>query len=170
MLAARFASQLGRAEQGDLESQLSVATSYRHGVGVEKDMTEAMRWYEAAAAQSSVDAMTELGSILHNKFSWDDKSPEAAEAVAQSIVWYDRAARAGSAAAQNSLGLIYGFGDRVEIDRERGRMWLFVAEENGHPHQTSLVPRLEKQMSEVEIAAAKSRADACVASLYAECD
>ncbi|MBI1416797.1 MAG: hypothetical protein GC146_06180 [Limimaricola sp.] len=169
ILTQRFEIQIELATSGDLQAQLDVATAYQHGSGVTKDMAEAIRWYEAAAGQGSPVAMEQLGSIYHRSVAWDDNSPEAQAAVAKATEWYLRAARLGHAGAQNSLGLIYGFGDRVDADPVRGRMWLFVAEANGHVMQGSLMGRLEERMTADDLDAALQASKVCLDSNYDEC-
>ena len=39
----------------------NLACCYRHGEGVEQNMTEAIRWYTAAAEGGNADDMYELG-------------------------------------------------------------------------------------------------------------
>lgn len=169
ILAQRFAGTLEQAETGDVDAQVSVATAYRHGLGVEKNLSEAMRWYEAAAEQSSPEAMYELGTILHQSYPPEDTSEDARAAAAQSVEWFNRSARSGFAPAQGTLGLVYGFGDRVEIDRVRGRMWLHVAEANGHSVSSALSERLENALSAEERMLASNRAEVCISSDYTDC-
>jgi len=170
ILAARFAAQVELAEEGNLDAQMSVAQSYEHGSGVEKSIKDAIYWYEAAVEQSDLSAMWRLGSLLLDSYEPDDSSPEAKAAATQSSELYHRAARSGFVAAQQSLGLLYGFGGRVEVDRVRGRMWLFIAEENGQPMTSWLVDKLEKKMSVDERATAHKRARNCIDSGYEDCE
>ena len=51
------------AEQGDPEAQFVLGTMYRDGQGVEKDLTETLKWWEKAAEAGYVDAQFALGNI-----------------------------------------------------------------------------------------------------------
>lgn len=158
------------AASGDLQAQLDIAQAYRYGIGREKDRVEAVRWYEAAAEQSSAPAMYELGSLVLAGFSAGDTSPEANAAGEMSFGWFRKAAILGFGPAQATLGLLYGFGDSVEVDRVTGRMWMEVADTNDHPVQKMMKRALERQMSEQELALAFSRAETCISSSYSDCD
>ncbi|WP_417812403.1 hypothetical protein [Thalassospira alkalitolerans] len=52
--------QISKAESGDLQAQLSVAQSYQYGLGAEKDIQEAIRWYERAADQGALSRCMNL--------------------------------------------------------------------------------------------------------------
>ena len=49
------------AEDGHDESQFMIAGLYEHGQGVQTDMDEALKWYEAAAKSGLADAQFRLG-------------------------------------------------------------------------------------------------------------
>ena len=49
------------AEQGVVESQLTMGFMYANGKGVFKDSVEAVRWYRMAAVQGHVEAQFNLG-------------------------------------------------------------------------------------------------------------
>ncbi len=170
ILAARFAAQVNLAEEGNLDAQLDVAAAYVHGSGVEKSVKDAIYWYEAAIEQSDLSAMWRLGSLLLDSYEPDDRSPEAEAAASQSSELFHRAAQSGFARAELSLGLLYGFGGRVEVDRVRGRMWLFIADENGQPAPSRMIDKLDEEMSADERSMAEGRARKCIDSDYEDCE
>ena len=49
------------AEQGDAEAQRILGTCYQKGRGVQRDLSEAMRWF-AAAAECAIDLSLARGS------------------------------------------------------------------------------------------------------------
>ena len=49
------------AEQGFVESQLTMGFMYANGKGVPKDSVEAARWYRMAATQGHIGAQLDLG-------------------------------------------------------------------------------------------------------------
>ncbi|MGH8579095.1 MAG: tetratricopeptide repeat protein [Gammaproteobacteria bacterium] len=48
------------AEQGDSAAQYNLGVIYAYGMGVPADPREAVRWYQAAAQQESVEAQAAL--------------------------------------------------------------------------------------------------------------
>lgn len=50
-----------QAEQGNAKAQYNLGLCYAKGVGVEKDLKEAVKWYSKAAEQGNVDAQYNLG-------------------------------------------------------------------------------------------------------------
>ena len=61
-----FESELSNAQKGDKASMFNTGLLYYHGVGVEKNISEAIKWYQKAADKGSVEAMTNLGHIYLN--------------------------------------------------------------------------------------------------------
>lgn len=163
-------AQIAKAEAGDMQAQLGVAQAYQYGLGTEKNVEEAIHWYEQAAAQSSPLAMYELGSLVYAGVAPEDESQAAKDAAAASLAWFEKAAKLGFPQAQSTLGLMYGFGDRVERNRAIGRMWIATAELNGYKPSGTMVKMLEKQMDDADIATAQERAVACIASDYTACE
>ena len=54
------------AERGDASAQYALGYMYASGNGVEKDKTEAARWYRKAAEQGHAMAQYALGlSLIH---------------------------------------------------------------------------------------------------------
>lgn len=51
------------AKQGDAKAQFVLGTMYRDGQGVEKNLTETLKWWEKAAEGGYVDAQFALGDI-----------------------------------------------------------------------------------------------------------
>ena len=50
------------AEQGDAEAQYNLGLAYANGIGVAKDLEEAVKWYRKAAEQGDVQAQYYLGN------------------------------------------------------------------------------------------------------------
>jgi len=95
---------------GDVESQPVVADLYREGRGVQRDYTEAARWY-ASADDCDPYAAWRLGRML--------ESGEAGPNFTLAAKLYAKAARRGFAAAQNSLGNLYLSGVGVPVNYTR---------------------------------------------------
>ena len=94
-----FKSLKALADQGDAETQGSLADRYYQGDGVEKDTKTAMKWYRQAAEQGIVEAQRNLGRMY-----------EEGEGVLEDFViayaWYNIVAVSGDETAQNNKGII----------------------------------------------------------------
>ena len=98
--------------------------NYSNGEGVEQNMTEAIRWYTAAAEGGNADAMHNLG--------WHYDHGEGVEQdMKKAICWYERAAEQNHPAAMNSLGECYAMGLGVPRDLETAMEWYRRAAELG---------------------------------------
>ena len=77
--------------------QFSVGTCYANGLGVVKDLAEAVIWYKLAAEAGCTKAQTNLGAaFMHGHGIAIDG--------AQAISWLERAAASGDIAAVLNLG------------------------------------------------------------------
>jgi len=62
-----FELSLPYASAGNPDAQVMVACAYQTGLGVERDVLAAERWYRKAAAQNHVIAWNNLGSLYASK-------------------------------------------------------------------------------------------------------
>jgi TPR repeat protein len=88
------------AAKDDLAAMRNIALMLRRGQGVERDLKEAMHWYERAALAGLVTAQADLAVMLLDGEA-GDPDPEAA------MEWLMPAAAAGHPTAQYRLGLLY---------------------------------------------------------------
>jgi TPR repeat protein len=84
---------------GDREAQFNLGQMYRRGEGVPRDLVQARRWYEAAAAQGFDEAQYQLGVV------WETGNGVPSDLM-EARQWYARAARAGHARAQEALARV----------------------------------------------------------------
>ena len=84
----RIIEILEDAEQGDLESQYTLAALYELGLGVAKDQAKAPDWYRTAAEKRFVDAQVRLGSLLAT-------GEATAAALIEAQSWWRLAAETG---------------------------------------------------------------------------
>jgi TPR repeat protein len=110
---------LGLARAGDPDSQYNLAQMYRRGEGVPRDLVQARRWYEAAAAQGFDEAQFQLGVMF-----------ELGNGVAPDLIearrWYVAASRAGHERARESL-------NRVDAALTAGRARTVIATPDERP-------------------------------------
>ncbi|WP_343618669.1 tetratricopeptide repeat protein [Ralstonia sp.] len=120
-----FSIQLQRAVAGDADAQFAVAEALRQGMGVDKNLSQALRWYREAAEQGHVLAQNNLGSMLLNGMG-TDKNP------AEATIWYRKAAEQGEAVAQFNLALRHLHGTGAPQSDTEAADWLKKAAEQGY--------------------------------------
>ncbi len=111
-----------QAEQGDAWAQLNLGAAYDNGIGVERDIQQALHWYQKAAEQGLAKAQYNLAHLL---------ATEEISTVA-AAKWMLKAANQGMADAQYLMGVIYAEGLGAEIDDKKAVFWLKKAISQGH--------------------------------------
>jgi TPR repeat protein len=61
-----FQSHQTQAEQGNPNSQVKLGEFYEKGIGVEKNLVEAFKWYNKAAKQNNMTGMAEVARCYSN--------------------------------------------------------------------------------------------------------
>lgn len=144
---------LERAQLGHLQEQLEVARAFQQGLGVDRDLAEAARWFHKAADQGSPEAQCQLGFLYgtgsgvqrddREALKWfqraalEDYAPAefdlsllllkgegASRDLPQALHWMMRAAQQGLPEAQTNLGIFYLRGDAVPLDKPEAIRWL----------------------------------------------
>eukprot|EP00002_Diphylleia_rotans_P003583 TRINITY_DN12472_c0_g1_i1.p1 TRINITY_DN12472_c0_g1~~TRINITY_DN12472_c0_g1_i1.p1 ORF type:complete len:1023 (-),score=182.06 TRINITY_DN12472_c0_g1_i1:133-3201(-) len=111
---------LEACELGDAAAQCNLGYCYYYGLGVEKSLKEAVKWYKLAASQNYAIAQSNLGNCYDNG-NGVSKDPEAA------FKWYQSSANLGSAFGIRSLGNCFFNGNCVDKDLERSFRLYFEA-------------------------------------------
>ena len=70
------------AEQGDAEAQFVLGSMYRDGRGVEKNLSETIKWWGKAAELGNVDAQFALGNMYSGGFGIEKD-------YVRSYMWFD---------------------------------------------------------------------------------
>jgi TPR repeat protein len=126
---SQFEAVRARAQKGDAEAMLSLATLYANGDGVRKDLGQAARLHRKAAEQGLARAQSLVGVDYANG---DGVKMDKTEAVR----WFRKAADQGLAGAQYNLALCYADGlvagktaaDAVALYRQAAQQGLPAAE------------------------------------------
>ena len=147
------------AEAGQAEAEFDLGLLYAQGLGVRRDLSEAMRLYRSAAEKGNAQAQFALGQIYLRgwgtprdevdaiRWIMMANSVEAAgpptDWVAvegygvprdprQAVYWYDRAARSGHPEAQFDLARLCSSGDGTKRDEEQAARWTSAAAAQGY--------------------------------------
>lgn len=108
------------AKQGQADSQYNVALMYEHGIGVAKDETKAVNWYQKSALQGTAAAQFNLAVLYENGRGTQVDFAKANE-------WYRKASSQGDALAIGNLGMLYVRGQGVNENKVAGVALLLVS-------------------------------------------
>ncbi|MBL6927969.1 MAG: sel1 repeat family protein [Rhodospirillales bacterium] len=123
---AQFQAVKVKAVAGEHTAQFALARFFHQGVGVKKDISQAVRWYEKAAEKSHVGAQFALGNLFESGEGLRQDFRKAAE-------WYDLAANIGKhAGAQFALAQLYYEGRGVPNDPSQALKWYRNSAARGH--------------------------------------
>ena len=150
-----------KARKGDAAAQNNLGYMYKNGTGVEKDYSEAVKWFRKAAEQGNEVGQYNLGDMHlfgygvekddYKGLKWHRKAGEQGWAPSQyrlgliyqngkgvekddyeAVRWYRKAAEKGYAPSQNQLGVEYQKGNGVKKDYEEAIKWYRKAAEQGN--------------------------------------
>ncbi|HEY0610848.1 MAG TPA: tetratricopeptide repeat protein, partial [Chitinophaga sp.] len=102
-----FASWRAAAESGHKRAQFYLGTCYDNGLGVDKDIPEAFKWYMKAARQGHPDSQYNIACFY-------DKGEVVKQNDRQAAKWYILAAEQGDIGSQRNLGVRYIYGNGVK--------------------------------------------------------
>ena len=117
------------AEEGDADAQYYVGRMYGFGRGVAKDVQRAFDLHHDAAGIGQTNSMRVLGYTYLNGVTAEGLTIEQDHEKA--AYWYRKAAEAGDAKAQRSMGLLYKRGEGVERDYAQAMEWFRRGAEQG---------------------------------------
>ncbi len=150
------------AEEGDGDAALGLAIIYENGLGLSRDITASVKWYQIAADNNIAEAQHDLG-IKYFSGTGVERNPrkayelwrQAAESglsaaqtkfaflhiqgmgtrqnIPEALKWYRQAATQGNTEAMYNLSLMYQKGTGVRKDPHQRRHWLTRASDLGYP-------------------------------------
>jgi TPR repeat protein len=97
---------------------------FEKGEDVDRDLSEAARWYELSAKQGDAGAQFSIAFMY-------DQGQGVSQCDELAAMWYQKAAEQGDAAAQNNLGVMYDSGRGVEQNPREARRWYLAAARQG---------------------------------------
>lgn len=119
---ALFNQNVTLAENGDMFSNMLIASCYRNGYGVKRDIEKSIPYYERAADKGSVQAMTNLG-ILYLRTDRADKAKQ----------WFEKGAQKNNPACIYFIGEMYMEGKGYEQNKAVGADKILKAAQMGFP-------------------------------------
>ncbi len=144
------AAQLGHSEaftrlrplaevKSNLEAQYQLGLCYKHGLGVQRDISLALKWLECAALKFHRGALEELGiNFSHESQALYDlglyyfEGRGGKKDIARALELFRRSAEDDNEEAKYYLGLCYKNGWGVEQDRKQAVKWFSIAVRQGH--------------------------------------
>jgi TPR repeat protein len=138
----KIETMAGLAEKGDVQSQYELGLRYGRGVGVEKDLNEAEKWFTRAAEGGH--ALAQYNAALLKSQRKDRHSQKEA------VRWYIASAEQGFVDAQYDLGMMYGRGTAVPRDYRQSAHWFLRAATQGHERSQSALAYLYRKGLGVE--------------------
>lgn len=117
-------------ETGDAEITESLASIYRLGYLVPKDLDEAEKFYRIAADLGRGESMFALGVMLDTTLS--EGKGWSRQNAAEAFGWYLKAAKKGVASAAYNVANLYSDGHGVELNLTEAAHWYKQAAEGGH--------------------------------------
>lgn len=134
---------LGAALDGHAGAQTNLGLLYARGVGVERNLTSALKWSRKAAEQDLVAAQFNLGCLY---------SKGAAKDADLALYWFKKAAESGHAQARNNMGFIYANGVGVASDLVAAYAWLRLAAGQELADAEVGVSQVAGKMSDLQLA------------------
>ena len=158
---------LEKAILGDSTAQFALGQLYQQGVSVEKNMQEAIKYYNKSAAQQDLRAEYNLALIyLYGETGKPDYQ--------QALGWLTDAAFKGSSDAQYVLGQIYtqGYHDAsgslvIPPDEEQASAMYYLGAANHHARsQYQLAQKLSRESTTAFTVQQKNKRHALLQTLY----
>jgi len=112
------------AKKGLAKAQYNLGVMYEKGIGVEKNLNQAKKWFQFAAEQGLAKAQYNLG-LMYGKGKGVEKD------YSQAIKWMTLAADQGNGKAQTNLGWMYETGKGVPRDTQKALSLYHLASDQG---------------------------------------
>lgn len=143
------------AEEGLEIAQYNLGVLYYAGTVVQQDFAEAFKWTKLAAEQGHTNAQYNLGTLYYNGLGvraelfnrWPLSLIFKQSNLETAALWYLRAAENDHGEAQYNLASMYETGEGVQQDLIQSHVWAQLALDNEVPDATTLLERLQSNMT-----------------------
>jgi TPR repeat protein len=132
------------------------------GLGINKDMGNAIIWFEKSANQGNVDAKNLLGTFYLKGIGVPKSTDRGLELIIS-------AATEGHPAAFHNLGLVYQLGLGVPRNNIYAYLWFAVATKSGHQSAKRFREGAALSMTPDAINTARALASACERKNFKMC-
>ena len=116
------------ADKQDAEVWFAIGDAFSKGWGIERNRTEAMRWFQRATDAGHAGAMVRLAFCI--KYP----CPATEDAHERAVALFRQAAELGNASGMVWLGFAYRDGAGVADDPDEAARWFILATEAGDSH------------------------------------
>jgi TPR repeat protein len=140
----RFSRCLRQAKKGDAKAQNEVGMMYYTGVGLARDVDQAVEWYERSAQQGDPEGQNKLGLMY-------EKGISVVQDDDMALSWYQQSAEQGFSTAQYNLARMYADADGDCRNDVLAKMWSDIAIANGLEHVQALSRLLEQRMTSSQL-------------------
>ena len=129
------------ASAGNAEAAYRLATAYRKGAGVPKDINASVKWLEFALKKNYAPAKLELARYYETGIGGVKKDPQ------QALNWYLDSANQGNGYAMFQAARMYYKGTGIPVDLVKAYKWFVLAVENldpeGDARDEAIIARVE---------------------------
>ena len=125
----------------DVTASFFLGVMYDFGYGVNKDMKQAVYWYQRAVELGDVSAMNNLAGCYAEGAGIEKNLEKALEL-------YEKAAEGGEAYGLRNLGRWYEIGKLVKPDLKKALEFYDLAATNGHPNAKEDADRIREKERE----------------------
>ena len=112
------------AARGNPAAQVEIASRFAKGVGVPKDLKQAVEWYGRAAAQGHAPAQYRLAALY-------ERGQGVKKDTGVARTWYRRAAELGNIRAMHNLAVLYTRRGSGGPDYTSAKNWFYQAARHG---------------------------------------
>jgi TPR repeat protein len=120
-----FASMLVNAEKGQSQAMLTVGVLYEQGIGVPRNFTKALEWYQKASLAGESDGYFRVGLCYEIGMG-------IAYDMDKAVSNFEKAVEMGSLSAAHKMASLYLAGQGVAKDEAKGLALLTTAADGGN--------------------------------------
>lgn len=137
-----------KANKEDAEAQNQLAVAYYTGIGVKKNLEEAIRWWARAADNGNGRANSMLGTMYY-------QGTGVKKNIIEAIKYWHLAAEKKDPDAMSQLGYVYLLGDSVKKNLTLAYMWFNLAAGLGDKQAIRQRDEISHRISSVQAAEAQ---------------
>lgn len=131
---------LTKAENNDSEAQYLMAKRYQNGTdGYEKDIQQAIEWFNRSANNQNINAMLDLADIYEQGIGTEKNNQSA-------FKYYFTAARLGDKQGLYKVGKFYYYGTGVDKDNDKALVYLNQSAQKDYQPAKALIEIIKQDI------------------------